>query len=145
MELLPVSIVENWHEALNAPDHEQLAAIMSDDVEVISETGWTCGRAAHRQWIGFTAEPLRWFCGPVGVVVVEQLGCWLLPPIATERVVASAFRVSNGRVVRYRRFDVLGDALAATSLSDDDEVLARATLPAPPHQSVLTFRLKRAG
>lgn len=74
------------------------------------------------QWLargGFTAEPLRWFCGAAGQVVVEQRGQWG----AGEHIVAYAFRVVNGRVARYQRFDELHAALATVSLSDDDEVL----------------------
>jgi hypothetical protein len=101
------------------------------------------GHAALRQWLtrgGFTAEPLRWFCGTRGNVVVEQRGHWFTPRAITvedsggwiitdttsERIVASAFSVVAGRVVRYQRFDQLRDALFATSLSDDDEVLLRS-------------------
>ena len=68
-----------------------------------------------RAWIsstGSVAEPQRWFCSPRGQVVVEEHGH------------ASAFRVVNGRVVRYQQFDSLHAALSATSLSDEDEVLS---------------------
>jgi hypothetical protein len=143
MDLVPVSIVEDWHRALNTADYDQISAMTSEDIEVVSVSGSRRGPAAHPEWIGFSAEPLRWFCGPPGLVVVEQLGCWMSPPIATERVVASAFRIFNGRIVRYRRFDELPEALAATSLSDDDEVLVSGTVPRPPRS--LTCRLKRAG
>ena len=77
--------------------------------------------AVVEQWIGragFTTEPLRWFCGKEGQVVIEQRGKW-----PGDRIVADAFRVVNGRVVRHQRFYELHDALATWSLSDDDEVL----------------------
>jgi hypothetical protein len=63
-----------------------------------------------------TTEPLRWFCGADGSVVIEQRE-------NDDRIYASAFRVVAGRVVRYQRFSALPDALRAASLSDDDEVV----------------------
>ncbi|HEY5928475.1 MAG TPA: hypothetical protein VIV11_42605, partial [Kofleriaceae bacterium] len=83
-------------------------------------------------------EPLRYFVGKQGKVVVEQRGRWftpravtvedsgrwIIPDTTSERIVASAFSVLAGRVVRYQRFDHLHDALMATALSDDDEVLS---------------------
>jgi hypothetical protein len=123
MELLPVSVVERWFNAINARDYEQLFSVIADDVEVMTATGCYRGPAAIDEWLDFTAEPFRWFCGPPGLVVVEQVGCWLFPPTSMERVIASAFRVFNGRIVRYRRFDDLSEALAATCLTDEDEVL----------------------
>ena len=62
-----------------------------------------------------STEPLRWFCGANGEVVIEQRE-------SDDRIYASAFRVVAGRVVRYQRFAALPDALRAASLSDDDEV-----------------------
>lgn len=123
MELLPVSVVERWFNAINARDYEQLFSVIADDVEVMTAAGSHRGPAAIDEWLDFSAEPFRWFCGPPGLVVVEQVGCWLFPPTSMERVIASAFRVFNGRIVRYRRFDRLSDALAATCLTDEDEVL----------------------
>lgn len=139
MELLPVSVVESWHTALNTYDDDLLSAITADDFEVMTATGCHRRHTALREWRGFTAEPFRWFCGPPGLVVVEQVGSWHFPPSAMERVIASAFRVFNGRIVRYRRFDDLRSALAATSLTEDDEVLTSgvaqvfgAPRPRPP-------------
>ena len=123
MELLPVSVVERWHNAINASDYEQLFAVTAEDFEVMTAAGCIRGAAAIDEWLDFTAEPFRWFCGPPGLVVVEQVGCWTFPPMSMERVIASAFRVFNGRIVRYRRFDELSHALAATCLTEDDEVV----------------------
>ena len=140
MQLFPLEVVESWHAAVNARDIEQLCALTSKDVEVVGPRGMSRGHAALRQWFrrgGFNAEPLRWFCDSRGHVVVEQRGRWFTPEAVTvedsgrwfipdttsERIVATAFSVLAGRVVRYQRFEKLHDALAATQLSDDDEVL----------------------
>jgi hypothetical protein len=142
MQLFPLEVVESWHSAVNASDVEQLCALASRDVEVVGPRGVGRGHEVLRQWFrrgGLTAEPLRYFCGSRGQVVVEQRGRWFSPEAVTvedsgrwfiphttsERIVATAFSVLAGRVVRYQRFDRLGDALAAAKLSDDDEVLGR--------------------
>lgn len=143
MQLVPLEVVESWHSAVNARDVEQLCALASRDVEIVGPRGSGRGHAALRQWFrrgGLTAEPLRWFCGSRGFVVVEQRGCWFspeavtvedsgrwfIPDTSSERIVASAFCVVAGRIVRYQRFDDLREALAATALTDDDEVLPPA-------------------
>lgn len=142
MQLFPLEVVESWHSAVKARDVEQLCALASRDVEVVGPRGAGRGHDELRRWFrrgGLTAEPLRYFCGSRGQVVVEQRGRWFTPEAVTvedsgrwfipdttsERVVATAFSVLAGRVVRYQRFEQLRDALVATSLSDDDEVLGR--------------------
>lgn len=131
MVLLPLAVVESWQAALDARDHEQLAALTSHDIELVGPRGTSRGAEALHVWLhraGFSAESLRWFCGASGDVVVEQRARWTLPDtlLAAARTVASAFRVRNGRVVRYQRFETLDAALAAAALSDDDEVIHRA-------------------
>jgi hypothetical protein len=142
MQLFPLEVVESWHSAVNACDVEQLLALASRDVEVVGPRGIGRGHEVLRQWFrrgGLTAEPLRYFCGSRGQVVVEQRGRWFSPEAVTvedsgrwfipdttsERIVATAFSVLAGRVVRYQRFDRLNEALAASALTDDDEVLGR--------------------
>jgi hypothetical protein len=142
MQLFPLEVVESWHSAVNACDVEQLLALASRDVEVVGPRGVGRGHDVLRQWFrrgGLTAEPLRYFCGSRGQVVVEQRGRWFSPEAVTvedsgrwfipdttsERIVATAFSVLAGRVVRYQRFDRLNEALAAAALTDDDEVLGR--------------------
>lgn len=131
MVLLPLAVVESWQAALDARDHEQLAALTAHDIELVGPRGTTHGAETLHLWLhraGFSAQPLRWFCGPHGDVVVEQRARWTLPDalLSAERTVASAFRVRNGRVVRYQRFDTLDAALSAVRLTDDDEVIHRA-------------------
>jgi hypothetical protein len=126
MSLMPLAIVESWQFAVNARDADQLCELSSSDVEFVGPRGSARGHDVLRQWVfraGFTAEPLRWFCGAHGEVVVEQRGRWVLPDVTTERIVAASFRIVAGRVVRYQRFDKLHDALAACALTDDDEVV----------------------
>jgi len=73
--------------------------------------------AVVESWLtrwGSSAQVLRWFCGREGTVVIEQ---------HTDRIIASAFTVKDGRVVRCQRFAALDAALAAVALTDDDEVI----------------------
>ncbi len=143
MQLFPLEVVESWHTAVKAHNIEELCALASRDVEVVGPRGAGRGHDELRRWFrrgGLNAEPLRVFCNSRGHVVVEQRGRWFTPEAVTvedsgrwfipdttgERIVATAFMVVAGRVVRYQRFDKLNDALAATSLSDDDEILSRS-------------------
>jgi ketosteroid isomerase-like protein len=129
MHLTALETVESWHAAMNARDDDQLCALTAHDVELIGPRGTARGLTSLRLWVGraaYTAQPLRWFCGRKGHVVVEQRGRWTSSEVTSERNVASAFSVQHGRVVRYQRFDSLEEALAACALTDDDEVLARS-------------------
>lgn len=140
MQLIALEVVESWHSAANARDIDRLCALASLDVEVVGPRGSARGHDALRQWLargGLSAEPVRWFCGPRGRVVVEQRGRWFAPERVTvedsgrwlipdndnERTVAAAFWLLGGRVVRYQRFDELREALTYVQLTDDDEVL----------------------
>ncbi|MBL9018345.1 MAG: nuclear transport factor 2 family protein [Myxococcales bacterium] len=130
MPLPALAVVESWQLAVNEHDLEQLVALTAHDVEIIGPRGGGRGHDVLRQWLaraGFTAVPLRWFCGNEGVVVVEQVGRWFQPQSmgASERIIASKFTVRAGRVTRFERFDDLEDALAAAALTDDDEIIHR--------------------
>jgi len=74
---------------------------------------------------GFSATPLRWFCGGDGNVVVEQAARWEDRATGVEQshaVVGSHFGVADGVVARIGRHDGLAAALAATGLATSDEV-----------------------
>lgn len=73
---------------------------------------------------GSDAEPLRWFCGARGDVVVEQRA-WRVGPdsiVVDEQLAASVFHVREGRVVEHQQFAALEEALHATGITTDDEV-----------------------
>src|SRR4051794_9549177 len=63
------------------------------------------------EWLarsGFRFQPLRWFCGADGRVVVEHAGRW--HDVATgnpqgERILGSEFVVRAGQVAKYVRHD----------------------------------------
>ena len=77
---------------------------------------------------GFSADALRWFCGPDGRVVVEQEARWSdveSGALLGRAHVASQFVVSDRIVAYYQRHDSLARALAAAGLDTTAEVTSR--------------------
>ncbi|MEJ7755943.1 MAG: nuclear transport factor 2 family protein [Nocardioidaceae bacterium] len=76
-----MAIVEQWLAAVNRGDGVRLEQLTHEEVEIVGPRG--SGRADRRvlsEWLtraGFSAEPLRWFCGGDGRVVVEQDARWV--------------------------------------------------------------------
>ena len=128
-----LGVVEAWLDAVDRADAAAATALCAPDLEVVGPRGSVRGREVLAQWLaraGFTARPLRWFCGAGGSVVVEQDATWIDPATGTERgraVVAAQFLVADGRIVRFQRHDDgLPAALAAAGLGESDEVTARS-------------------
>ena len=120
-----VTVVLEWHQALNAGDLERLVALSADDVEVGGPRGSGRGRQLLREWFGragIRMVPRRAFA--VGeAVVVEQAAAW--GDGGEEQVVATAFEVSAGLVQRVVRYDQLDAALLAAGLTEADEKTSR--------------------
>lgn len=77
----------------------------------------------------FSATPPRWFCGQDGTVVVEQAARWRDTTTGTDQgnaIVASLFRVEDGRVARVGPHYDLDSALSAAGLCSGDEVTGRS-------------------
>ncbi|WP_448620743.1 nuclear transport factor 2 family protein [Geodermatophilus sp. URMC 65] len=127
-----LGVVEAWLDAVDRADAAVAMALCAPDLEVVGPRGSVRGREVLGPWMaraGFTARPLRWFCGTRGAVVVEQDATWSDPATGVERgraVVASEFLVAHGVITRFRRHDDgLPAALAAAGLRESDEVAAR--------------------
>jgi hypothetical protein len=127
-----LAVVEAWLDAVDRADATAAMALCAPDLEVVGPRGSVRGREVLGPWMaraGFTARPLRWFCGAGGAVVVEQDATWADPATGAERgraVVASEFLVTGGVIARFRRHDDgLPAALAAAGLRESDEVAAR--------------------
>ena len=127
-----LGVVEAWLDAVDRADARAAMALCAPDVEVVGPRGSVRGREVLGPWMaraGFTAHPLRWFCGADGAVVVEQDATWTDPATGAERgraVVAAQFLVTDGVIARFRRHDDgLPAALAAAGLRESDEVTAR--------------------
>ena len=128
-----LAVVEAWLDAVDRADAGVAMALCAPDVEVVGPRGTVRGREVLGPWMaraGFTARPLRWFCGADGAVVVEQDATWVDPATGAERgraVVAARFLVVDGVIARFQRHDDgLPTALAAAGLRESDEVTARA-------------------
>lgn len=126
-----LAVVEEWLGAVNRRDGERVEHLSDEAVEVVGPRGSVRGRQVLSEWLGragFSAEPLRWFCGGDGSVVVEQDARWVDVATGVEQgraVVASQFLVGGARVLRYARHDELVSALAAAGLGPDDEVTSK--------------------
>ncbi len=127
-----LAVVEAWLDAVDRADAGAAMALCAPDLEVVGPRGSVRGREVLAPWMaraGFSARPLRWFCGAGGAVVVEQDATWSDPATGDVRgraVVASRFSVADGVVTGYQRHDDgLPAALAAAGLGSADEVTAR--------------------
>ena len=127
-----LGVVEAWLDAVDRADAAAATALCAPDVEVVGPRGSVRGREVLGPWMaraGFSARPLRWFCGADGAVVVEQDGTWVDPATSAARgraVVAARFLVTDGVISRFQRHDDgLPAALAAAGLRESDEVTAR--------------------
>jgi len=127
-----LAIVEKWQEAVNAADLTRVQQLPAEHVEVAGPRGrGYIERHELAAWIvrsGFTATPLRWFCGCEGAVVVEQEARWIDNATGVEQgraVVASQFLVDGGFVSRVARHDDLVLALDAAGLTAASEVTTR--------------------
>lgn len=123
----PSTVVHDWHDALNAEDAEGVLRLSDPNIEIVGPRGSGFGHALLRAWLAHARvrlEPRRVFARG-STVVVEQHGVWRAPEsgeVLGEADVASFFRVVDGRVAYYARFDSTGAALAAAGLSEADEV-----------------------
>lgn len=73
-----LAIVATWHEALNAGQHDQLAALTDDEIEFVGPRGSGSGVALVTDWAsraGIRLQPSRWFHED-GTVVVEEQAQW---------------------------------------------------------------------
>lgn len=126
-----VAVVTAWHVALNAGNEASLLALVDEAVELRGPRGTGHGAALLREWVGragLRLDPGRVFHNGEAVVV-EEVARWHAPESGDwgdPLVVASAFRVADGRVRRIERFEDVIAALAAVGLDGRDEVAADA-------------------
>jgi hypothetical protein len=120
-----VSVVQSWQEAANAAESDRLLSLSDEQIEIIGPRGSAYGHDILSQWLaraGLTVEAKRVFAHD-DAVVVEQRGIWRNVDTGEtmgEADLASSFRVENGRVKRYARFETLEAALADVGLSEDN-------------------------
>src|SRR5437588_143819 len=119
-------VVRAWHAALNAGDVERLLSLSQPDVEVGGPRGSGRGADVLRDWVaraGVRLQPARVFARG-DVVVVEQSARWPSEPGAEpgeSQMVASLFRVRDGRVASVIRHADLAAAIEAAGVDAADE------------------------
>src|SRR5690349_11229315 len=122
-----LGVVEQWLAAVNAGDGARVESLSQEQVEIVGPRGrGSAPRAVLSEWLGrsgFSSRPVRWFCGGDGLVVVEQEASWRDPATGAPQDsfrIGSLFRIVDGRVARYERFDDgLAAALTAAGLDPD--------------------------
>ena len=121
----PAPIVVAWHDALNAGDIERLVALSSEDVEVVGPRGSGTGSQLLREWVnraGIRLQIRRAFHRD-DTVVVEEDAQWRAAEtgaLSESQVVASVFRVRDGRVISVARYADVAAALHAAGLAESD-------------------------
>lgn len=121
-----VTIVAAWHEALNAGDIDRVVALSSEDVEVGGPRGSGQGAQLLREWVsraGIHLDVRRVF-QRAGLVVVEESAQWRSTEAGQatgSQIVATVFRVDDGRVRRVARYPDVASALQAAGLDEGDE------------------------
>ena len=121
----PVEAVEAWHAALNRADGDEVLRLSDPDVEIVGPRGSGFGHDLLRRWLEHTRVELhpRQAFARGDRVVVQQHGIWRSPETGEatgEAEVASVFRVREGRVAFYARFDSLEAALEHAGLGEAD-------------------------
>ncbi|MCP2257580.1 SnoaL-like domain-containing protein [Streptoalloteichus tenebrarius] len=127
-----VRIVLDFHDAVNAGQTDRLRPLLHEDVEVGGTYGGVRGVDWVRQWFGHSAltlVPRRVFRRGEFVVVEQDVrrrdvggepGEPDEPP--EPQLVASVFRVVDGRIEMIHRYRDLGEALGTVDVTEDDEV-----------------------
>ncbi|RSM67704.1 hypothetical protein DMB66_15310 [Actinoplanes sp. ATCC 53533] len=112
-----LGVVEQWLAAVNAGDGARVESLSREQIDIVGPRGrGSAPRSVLSDWLarsGFSASPLRWFCGGDGLVVVEQEARWRDPATGEPQDsfrIGSLLRIIDGRVTRYERFDAGVDA-----------------------------------
>ena len=112
------TIIQNWHEAVNAANLERVRESVSDPIVVTGPKG--SGAISANDFIdwvtrsGIRLQPVNWHPVAGDIAVVEQDATW---PEAPDPVrVATVFRVSRERVSAALRYPDLEQALAFATL-----------------------------
>ena len=109
-----------WHAAVNAGDVAGVLSLSSDDVEVGGPRGSGRGADLLRDWFlraGVRLEPTQTFVED-HTVVVEQSAQW---HAGEPQLVASVFRVRDGKIDSVIRFPDLASAFEAAGFEPSPE------------------------
>ena len=109
-------VVQAWHAALNAGDLETLLSLSANDIEVAGPRGGGRGADVLRDWVGRANIRLdvERILGHGPLLVVEERARWAGDD--APQVVASVFRVQDGKVTSVIRHPDVAAALEAAGL-----------------------------
>jgi hypothetical protein len=125
----PSGVALGWVQAVNTKQIDRLMALSSDTIEIVGPRGSVVGLDVLREWMeraGLTFQNKRIFVEN-NAVVIEQHGIWRSSEtgdVVGEAGVTSLFKVQDGRVSYYQRFDALHEALAAAGMDESHERVA---------------------
>ena len=120
-----VDLINAWTAAVTEGDEVTAVSLSDPEVVLVGPKGRATGHQTLREWVGnagIVLENQRFF-GRGEAVVAAQVARWPKhegTDGAEPVPVATAFRVSDGRITRVARHDNLADALADAGLSPAD-------------------------
>ena len=122
-----IAIAQSWQAAANEQNVDRLLALSSPNIEIVGPRGSGFGHQLLRDWLGRAGLTLttRRIFARGDIVVLAQHGMWRsveTGEIVGERKLASRFRVANGQVSQFARYDRIDEALAAAGLKLADEI-----------------------
>jgi hypothetical protein len=122
-----LAVVQTWLKALNNRNDEGVIQSSDPDIEIVGPRGSGYGRQLLQDWLNqahVSLESLRTFARDDRVVVVQHVVWHAVETgdVIGEADVASQFRVKEGRVAQYARYDSLDKALEAARLNEADEI-----------------------
>ena len=117
-----------WQDAANDARIDDLLRLSDPNIEIVGPRGSGYGHQLLRDWLGRAGAQLttlRAFTRD-DVVVLAQHGIWRsveTGEVTGERDLASRYRVANGRVTQFERYDTLDAALEGAGLTLGDELI----------------------
>lgn len=121
-----IEAVLAWQDAVNRQDVERLLALSDPNIEIVGPRGSGYGHPLLRDWLaraGLHLTTRRVFARNE-TVVVAQHAVWRTVEtgaVQGESDVASRFRVVDGRIAQFARYEDLATALTAARLALTDE------------------------
>jgi hypothetical protein len=123
-----VSIIQQWHIALNTGNTQQLSSLVSEDLQIGGPKGVVTGVNQLLEWVERAKVhliPKRYFAH-LNTVVAEELGQWHSPEtgqIISSQLIASVFAVKDEKIISIVRYDGIKEAFKVTGLGETEEVL----------------------
>ena len=127
MQSHEITLVQEWHQALNTGNLEKLVALVSTDVQMGGPRGTVKGADEMLAWVArahMTLTPQRYFQRK-HVVGVEALGQWYDPEtnlVKGQQLVVTVFTIEDQRITQIARYDNRREAFEVFGLQDEDEV-----------------------